>query len=56
MDQKKFFKKPDNEDINEILRLLNESEKSSWPYFEEEFEGLDFLIDEQPLTHVQVSY
>lgn len=55
VDQKKFFKKPDQGDINEILASLNKSNQSAWPYFGEDYEGIDFLIEDQPLTHVQVS-
>ncbi|KAI4462039.1 vacuolar protein sorting-associated protein 13b [Holotrichia oblita] len=56
VDQKKFFKKPDQQDINEILASLSKSNQSAWPYFGEEYEGIDFLIEDQPLTHVQVRY
>ncbi|XP_071057652.1 intermembrane lipid transfer protein VPS13B isoform X2 [Onthophagus taurus] len=56
VDQKVFFKKKDKVDIDEILDVLNNYTKSSWPYFGEDFEGIDFLIEDQPLTHVQVKY
>lgn len=55
VDQRKFFKRPDKEDIEEILITLdNQREEAQWP-----FQGDDvpeWTSAEQPQTHVQVKY
>lgn len=54
VDHQTFFKKSDKEDIDNILDVLNNCYETKWPYFEEELAGIEWTIEEQPLTHVQV--
>ncbi|XP_074031826.1 vacuolar protein sorting 13B isoform X2 [Leptinotarsa decemlineata] len=56
VDQQKFFKKSENENIDGILEVLSNFNDSKWPYFGEDLEGIDWVIEDQPLTHVQVKY
>lgn len=56
VDQKTFFKKFDNEDIDNILSVLNQFKDSKWPYFGDELDDIDWITEDQPLTHVQVRY
>ncbi|XP_072392830.1 intermembrane lipid transfer protein VPS13B [Diabrotica undecimpunctata] len=56
VDQHKFFKRPEREDIEEILTVLSNFNKKSWPYFGDELDEIDWIVDDQPLTHVQVKY
>lgn len=56
VDQKKFFKKFDTDDINYILSTLETFRESKWPYFGDELDEIDWLTEDQPLTHVQVRY
>ncbi|XP_015594814.1 vacuolar protein sorting-associated protein 13B isoform X2 [Cephus cinctus] len=55
VDQRKFFKRPENEDIEAILKALDsQTEDQQWP-----FQGDDvyeWMPAEQPQTHVQVKY
>lgn len=55
VDQRQFFKKSPNEEIEVILESLNHCFESTWPYFDEEFDNVEWITDDnQPLTHVQV--
>lgn len=55
VDQRQFFKKSANEEIEVILESLNHCFESRWPYFDEEFGNVEWITDDnQPLTHVQV--
>lgn len=56
VDQQTFFKKSEKEDIDNILSVLSNCYETKWPYFDEDLCGIDWTIDEQPLTHVQVKY
>ncbi|CAG9772920.1 unnamed protein product [Ceutorhynchus assimilis] len=57
VDQREFFKKSSNDEIETILASLNHCFESKWPYFEEEFDDIEWIMDDsQPLTHVQVRY
>ncbi|XP_050295994.1 intermembrane lipid transfer protein VPS13B [Anthonomus grandis grandis] len=57
VDQREFFKKYPNEDVEVILESLNHCFESKWPYFEDEFNNIEWIMDDsQPLTHVQVRY
>lgn len=57
VDHKEFFKKSSKEEIEVILESLNHCFESKWPYFEDELENIDWVMDlSQPLTHVQVRY
>ncbi|KAJ8927596.1 hypothetical protein NQ314_019923, partial [Rhamnusium bicolor] len=56
VDQQKFFKRPDKQDIDEILGILSTFSESKWPYFGDELDDIDWVVDDQPLTHVQVRY
>ncbi|KAF5296670.1 hypothetical protein FQR65_LT10210 [Abscondita terminalis] len=56
VDQKDFFKRPDNELVNDTLTALANFDNTSWPYLDEEFEGINWIADDQPLTYVQVRY
>lgn len=54
VDQKEFFKKVENEDIDEIIKTIKNYEKSDWPYFKEDGDNIEYVVEDQPLTHVQV--
>lgn len=56
VDQKKFFKRLENEDINNVLGVLDTFRESKWPHFGDELDEIDWITDDQPLTHVQVRY
>lgn len=55
VDQKQFFKRPDYCNIDDILEIVSNYNKSKWPYFGDELDDIDWIMEEQPLTHVQVS-
>ncbi|OAD58896.1 Vacuolar protein sorting-associated protein 13B [Eufriesea mexicana] len=55
VDQRKFFRRPETEDIDAILQdLEKQKDKKEWPFQEEELE--EWISAEQPQTHVQVKY
>lgn len=55
VDQRKFFRRPEVEDIDSILQdLENQEDKTEWPFQGDEFE--EWISAEQPQTHVQVKY
>lgn len=54
VDHQTFFKKSNKEDIDNILDVLSHCYETKWPYFDDELKGIDWIIEEQPLTHVQV--
>ncbi|XP_054006239.1 intermembrane lipid transfer protein VPS13B isoform X1 [Hylaeus anthracinus] len=55
VDQRKFFRRPETEDIDNILKDLDsESEETEWPFQSDLIE--DWISAEQPQTHVQVKY
>ncbi|VEN36376.1 unnamed protein product [Callosobruchus maculatus] len=61
VDHQQFFKKPELEEgatIEDILKELSGGGEStaSWPYFGDELDDVDWIVGEQPLTHVQVKY
>ncbi|KAF5303499.1 hypothetical protein FQA39_LY09962 [Lamprigera yunnana] len=56
VDQKEFFKRPDNVDIAQTLAKLTDFDKTFWPYFEEDLAEIDWIAENQPLTYVQVRY
>lgn len=56
VDQKEFFKRPEIEDIDEILEVLYNFQKSEWPYFGSDIDNTDYTVEDQPLTHVQVKH
>ncbi|KAK4875062.1 hypothetical protein RN001_011484 [Aquatica leii] len=56
VDQKDFFKRKENEDIGETLSALSKFDSTSWPYFGEDLQGVNWVQDDQPLTYVQVRY
>jgi vacuolar protein sorting-associated protein 13B len=56
VDQQKFFKKADKENVDEIIDSLRDFDVSKWPYFGEDFENIDWIVDEQPQTTIQVRY
>ncbi|XP_020300480.1 vacuolar protein sorting-associated protein 13B isoform X2 [Pseudomyrmex gracilis] len=55
VDQRKFFRRPEVEDIDKILRdLKDRKDEVKWPFQEDDME--DWISAEQPQTHVQVKY
>ncbi|CAL7938023.1 unnamed protein product [Xylocopa violacea] len=55
VDQRKFFRRPEIEDIDSILHdLENQKDEAEWPFQGEEIE--EWISAEQPQTHVQVKY
>ncbi|KZC08609.1 Vacuolar protein sorting-associated protein 13B [Dufourea novaeangliae] len=55
VDQRKFFKRPEIEDIDEILKdLEGQREEAEWPFQGDMVE--EWISAEQPQTHVQVKY
>lgn len=55
VDQRKFFKRPEIEDIDNILQELeNQKDELQWPFQGDEVE--EWVSAEQPQTHVQVKY
>ncbi|XP_076631853.1 vacuolar protein sorting 13B isoform X1 [Colletes latitarsis] len=55
VDQRKFFRRPETEDIDNILKDLNgESNETAWPFQGDAIE--EWISTEQPQTHVQVKY
>ncbi|XP_050449510.1 intermembrane lipid transfer protein VPS13B isoform X1 [Cataglyphis hispanica] len=56
VDQRKFFRRPDVEDIDKILRdLKDRKDDAKWP-FQGDDTGEEWISAEQPQTHVQVKY
>ncbi|XP_023312739.1 vacuolar protein sorting-associated protein 13B-like [Anoplophora glabripennis] len=56
VNHQKFFKKSEKQDIDEILSVLSKFSESKWPYFGDELDNIDWVVEDQPLTHVQVRY
>lgn len=56
VDQRDFFKRYDNCDIDDVLTTLRDFEKTEWPYFGDELPVNQYVVGNQPLTHVQVRY
>ncbi|XP_045475296.1 vacuolar protein sorting-associated protein 13B [Harmonia axyridis] len=56
IDHDTFFKKMDKQEINDIIEYLKTYNKNEWPYFGEELSNIDWIVGEQPETHVQVKY
>ncbi|XP_008197902.1 intermembrane lipid transfer protein VPS13B isoform X1 [Tribolium castaneum] len=56
VDQQKFFKKADKENIDDILDSLRNFDVSQWPYFGEDLENVEWVVEEQPQTTIQVRY
>ncbi|XP_032691389.1 vacuolar protein sorting-associated protein 13B isoform X2 [Odontomachus brunneus] len=55
VDQRKFFRRPDVEDIDKILRdLKDRKDEIPWPFQGDDSE--EWISAEQPQTHVQVKY
>lgn len=55
VNQRKFFRRPEVEDIDKILRdLKNRKDEVKWPFQGDDTE--DWISAEQPQTHVQVKY
>lgn len=54
MDQQEFFKRLDNESIDEILTVLETYDDVKWPYFGDELDDVEWIVEGQPLTHVMV--
>lgn len=55
VDQRKFFRRPETEDIEKILRdLRDKKDEVQWPFQGDEME--EWVSTEQPQTHVQVKY
>ncbi|XP_076241466.1 vacuolar protein sorting 13B [Calliopsis andreniformis] len=55
VDQRKFFRRPEIEDIDIILKNLeSRNEETEWPFQGDEIE--EWISAEQPQTHVQVKY
>ncbi|CAG9862164.1 unnamed protein product [Phyllotreta striolata] len=56
VDQSAFFKKSENGDIEENLSALEIFSEVNWPMFGDELDEIDWIVEDQPLTHVQVRY
>ncbi|XP_043519945.1 vacuolar protein sorting-associated protein 13B isoform X2 [Frieseomelitta varia] len=55
VDQRKFFRRPEVEDIDSILQdLETQKDETEWPFQGDEVE--EWISAEQPQTHVQVKY
>ncbi|XP_046469502.1 intermembrane lipid transfer protein VPS13B isoform X2 [Neodiprion pinetum] len=55
VDQRKFFKRPDSEDVEVILKELQmQKDEIQWPFQGDDM--LEWVSTEQPQTHVQVKY
>ncbi|XP_043466399.1 vacuolar protein sorting-associated protein 13B [Leptopilina heterotoma] len=55
VDQRVFFKRPEKENIQEILKALESSKNElQWPFQTDEI--FEWIAAEQPQTHVQVKY
>lgn len=55
VDQRKFFRRPETEDIDKILRdLKDKRDEVQWPFQGDDSE--EWISAEQPQTHVQVKY
>lgn len=55
VDQRKFFRRPEVEDIDKILRELKDrKDEVKWPFQGDDTE--EWISAEQPQTHVQVKY
>ncbi|XP_071652871.1 intermembrane lipid transfer protein VPS13B isoform X2 [Temnothorax longispinosus] len=55
VDQRKFFRRPEVEDIDKILReLKDKKDEVKWPFQGDDTE--EWISAEQPQTHVQVKY
>lgn len=55
VDQKLFFKKPEKHNMDDIVEVLKKFGKSDWPYIDRD-ENIEWIAEDQPLTHVQVHY
>ncbi|KAL3269016.1 hypothetical protein HHI36_008100 [Cryptolaemus montrouzieri] len=56
IDHDNFFKKMDNINIQDIREALKTYNEVKWPYFGEELDQVEWVIGEQPETHVQIKY
>ncbi|CAG9819390.1 unnamed protein product [Phaedon cochleariae] len=56
VDQQEFFKKSAEEDIEDILSVLDKFSESKWPYLGDDLNDINWIVEDQPLTHVQVRY
>lgn len=56
VNQKTFFKKPEKQNVEEILEILKTFDKLKWPYTQDSLSNVDWIAEDQPLTHVQVHY
>ncbi|XP_076376736.1 vacuolar protein sorting 13B isoform X1 [Megalopta genalis] len=54
VDQRKFFRRPETEDIDAILKSLDSRKEEEWPFQGDMVE--EWVSTEQPQTHVQVKY
>lgn len=54
VDQRLFFKRLDNYKIDDIIDVIKNFDVSEWPYFGEDLSVDEYVIGDQPLTHVQV--
>lgn len=46
----------DTEDVDHILEVLADFNETKWPNFGDELDNIDWVIGEQPMTHVKVLY
>lgn len=54
IDHDTFFKRMDKVDIKDIIENLKTYNRNEWPYFGEELGNVEWIVGEQPETHVQV--
>lgn len=55
VDQRKFFRRPETEDIDNILKELeSQRDEAGWPFQADDI--AEWIPAEQPQTHVQVKY
>lgn len=55
VDQRSFFKRPETCKIDEIIEVIKNFDLSEWPYFGEDVNISEYVVGDQPLTHVQVN-
>ncbi|XP_044753199.1 vacuolar protein sorting-associated protein 13B isoform X2 [Coccinella septempunctata] len=56
IDHDTFFRRMDKVDINDIIEYLKTHKENEWPYFGEELNNVEWVVGDQPETHVQVKY
>lgn len=54
IDHKQFFKRIEKENIMEMLEFLKNYDESAWPYVDSNLDRTDWIVEDQPYTHVQV--